>query len=326
MQSTSTDGPSAAARTIRVAAVQMASENGEIEANLRRATLFAEQAARDGARLILFPEFMPTGYAWTERIWDAAETHAGPTATWLAATSRRLGVWLGTSYLETDGADFYNTFVLTTPEGAEAGRVRKEYPALWEAFFTRGEPGPHVINTELGRIGVGICYENYLAFLPRLMHEQQVDFLLMPHSAPSLAETFLICKDTVSRFKADLRDVAAYYAGLLGVPAVMVNKCGPWHSDLRYERPASFPGFSAIADSDGTVRARLDGEEGVIVADVTLDPARKRTSAPPAFGRWARKTAFARTVSCWIPETFGHWWYCLSRARRRKAREIAGRR
>jgi predicted amidohydrolase len=48
-------------RTLRVAAVQMESENCAIAANLERATVFAEDAARQGAELVVFPEFMPTG-------------------------------------------------------------------------------------------------------------------------------------------------------------------------------------------------------------------------------------------------------------------------
>ncbi|HEY6306055.1 MAG TPA: nitrilase-related carbon-nitrogen hydrolase, partial [Candidatus Angelobacter sp.] len=75
--------------------------------------------------------------------------------------SRRLHVWLGTSFLEADGADFYDTFVLTTPEGEEAGRVRKQVPAEVEGYFFRGDVGSHVLKTAIGRIGVGICAESF---------------------------------------------------------------------------------------------------------------------------------------------------------------------
>ncbi len=58
------------ARTIRVAAVQMVSENGCVGANLAHATPFVEQAGRRGAQLILLPEFMSTGYFLGKAIWD----------------------------------------------------------------------------------------------------------------------------------------------------------------------------------------------------------------------------------------------------------------
>ena len=143
------------AKTVRVAAVQMESKNGLIEANLEHATRFVDKAAQKGAKLIILPEFMPTGYIFTTAIWDAAETKEGPTVSWLKESSKKLGVSLGTSFLEAEGEDFFNTFVMTTPNGEEAGRVRKQTPAFAEAYFTKGDAGSHVINTELGKIRSG---------------------------------------------------------------------------------------------------------------------------------------------------------------------------
>ncbi len=162
-------------RTLRVAAVQVISENGKVAENLKHATSFVEEAAARGAKLVLLPEFMPTGYIFTKEIWNGGEPREGLTAKWMKETSKRLGIWLGTSFLEADGEDFYNTFVLTNPAGEEDGRVRKQTPAVGEAYFTRGAVGPHVINTQLGKIGVGICYENEFAYTPKNMYSQSVD-------------------------------------------------------------------------------------------------------------------------------------------------------
>src|SRR5262245_50612643 len=155
----------AAARSLRIAVVQMQSSDHDIDGNLKRATGFAEKAAAQGARLVLFPELMPTGSYLYFDSWDSAEPSRGKTVDWLKSTSKRLRVWLGTSFLEADGADFYDTFVLTTPKGEEAGRVRKQVPAGPEAYFFRGEVGSHVIDTAIGKIGVGICAENYYCFI-----------------------------------------------------------------------------------------------------------------------------------------------------------------
>jgi N-carbamoylputrescine amidase len=211
--------PNGKARTVRVAAVQMESKNGLVEANLHHATPLVEQAARAGAQLILLPEFMPTGYIYSTAIWDGAEPKRGLTVQWLCENSKRLNVWVGTSFLEADGEDFFNTFVLATPDGKEAGRVRKQTPAAFEAFYTKGGAGPHVMDTELGRIGVGICYENQLSYIPRIMYENSVDLLLMPHSYPAIAQMVM-----------SLGDLALHYARLLGIPAVVCNKSGPWRS------------------------------------------------------------------------------------------------
>ena len=210
-------------RTLRVAAVQMESKNGQVEANLEHATRFIEKAAEAGAQLIILPEFMPTGYVFTNAIWEGAETGEGPTVLWLRENSKRLGVWMGTSFLEAEGQDFFNTFVLTRPDGQEAGRVRKQTSALFEAFFVKGDGGPHVLATQFGKVGVGICYENQLAYIPRLMHEQSVDLLVMPHSAPTPTPTILVSRQNAEDFNRGRKDLASHYARVLGVPAVMIN-------------------------------------------------------------------------------------------------------
>jgi N-carbamoylputrescine amidase len=307
--------PNGKARTVRVAAVQMESKNGLVEANLHHATPLVEQAARAGAQLILLPEFMPTGYIYSTAIWDGAEPKRGLTVQWLCENSKRLNVWVGTSFLEADGEDFFNTFVLATPDGKEAGRVRKQPPAAFEAFYTRGGAGPHVMDTELGRIGVGICYENQLSYIPRIMYESSVDLLLMPHSYPAIAQMVM-----------SLGDLALHYARLLGIPAVVCNKSGPWRSPYPgvpfYKSNSSFPGFSTIADSDGAIKAQLGNEERVIVEEVTLDPTRKICKPPRCYGRWALAGPWFRNAVMVI-EALGRLWYTLSSERKKRARLIS---
>jgi len=317
-------------RTVRVAAVQMESKNGLVEANLDYATRLVDRAAQNGAKLIIFPEFMPTGYIFTTAIWDGAEPKEGPTVKWLKENSKRLGIWLGTSFLEADGEDFFNTFVLATPDGKEAGRVRKQTPAFFEAFFTKGDTGLHVIDTELGRMGVGICYENYLAYIPQIMHQQSVDLLLMPHSFPIPMQSLFTPRKVIEYLNNELRELALRYARLLGVPAIMVNKCGQWQSPLPglpfHKEDSSFPGLSTIVDSDGVVKAQLRDEEGIIVEDVMLDPSRKTHESPQCYGRWAwkgpRARSLARMVEVYV-EALGGLWYSLSSERKRRAREIS---
>ena len=302
-------------RIVKVAAVQIESKNGLVEANLEHAKPLIEQAAKGGAQLVLLPEFMPTGYIFTTVIWDGAEPKHGPTVQWLKENSKRLGVWLGTSFLEADGEDFFNTFVLATPEGKEAGRVRKQTPAAYEAFFTRGGQGAHVMDTELGRIGVGICYENQLSYIPRIMYENSVDLLLMPHSYPAIAQMAM-----------SLGDLAQRYARLLGIPAVVCNKSGPWRSPYPgipfYTANSHFPGLSTIADSDGSVKAQLGNEEKAIIAAVTFDPILKTHEVPRSGGRWVWKGPWIRNGAR-LMEVLGRLWYRMSSERKRKALKVS---
>ncbi len=313
-------------RTLRTAAVQMESENGRVEANLARATRFVDQAADKGAGLIILPEFMPTGYVYTTAIWEGAETGEGPTVAWLRENAKRLGAWIGTSFLEADGEHFFNTFVLMGPDGKEAGRVRKQTSALFEAFFVKGDAGPHVIDTDFGRVGVGICYENQLAYLPGLMCGHAVDLLLMPHSAPTPSTSVLVSRKNADDFNRGLKELAQHYARVFGVPAIMVNKSGPWRTPLPglpfLRQDSSFPGLSTICDSDGAVKAQMGSEEGVIVEDVVLDPSRKTGRMPPCYGRWAVKERIPVPAPQLI-EALGKAWYALSRERKRRARRIS---
>lgn len=303
------------ARTIRVAAIQMESKNGPIEDNLEHATPLVNQAAKKGARLILLPEFMPTGYIYSAAIWDNGEPKEGPTVKWLRESSKRLGVWLGTSFLEADGEDFFNTFVLATPDGKEAARVRKQPPAGFEAFFTKSGSGSHVIDTELGKIGVGICYENQLSYLMQMVHSQSVDLMLMPHATPVIAQIVF-----------SLGELAPAYARLLGVPSILCNQCGQWQSPYPgipfYKSDSSFLGLSTIADSDGAIKAQLGNEERVIIEEVTLDPARKIRKPPRCYGRWALEGPWFKNGARVI-EALGRLWYTLSFERKKRARLIS---
>lgn len=314
------------ARTLRIAAVQMESENGRVEANLERATRFVDQAAEEGATLIILPEFMPTGYIYTPAIWEGAEGKEGPTVLWLRENAKRLGVWLGTSFLEAEGEHFFNTFVLTGPDGREAGRVRKQTSALFEAFFVKGDAGSHVLDTDFGKVGIGICYENQLAYIPSMMCQHSVDLLLMPHSAPTPSTSVLVSKKNAADFDRGLKELAPHYARVLGVPAVMINKSGPWQTSVPglpfLQQDSAFPGLSTICDSDGTVKAQMGNEEGLIVEDVTMDPSRKTGQMPQCYGRWAVKNRVPIPVPQAI-EAVGKTWYALSSERKRRAQAIS---
>jgi N-carbamoylputrescine amidase len=269
---TSALGQNAGPRKVRVAVVQMKSLDHDIDGNLQQATLYADQAAKRGAQFVLFPEFMATGSYLSFDTWDSAEPSQGKTVQWLKSTSRRLHIWIGASFFEASGSDFYDTFVLMGPSGEEAGRVRKQIPAGPEAYFFRGETGSHVISTSIGKIGVGICAENYYCFAASQFLKESVDFIVMPHASPDMSNGGGLPSPPGTR-------IASWYAKKLGVPVAMVNKVGRSYKPPPNEINGFFPGKSAILDSDNSVLQSMDDKEGLGIADVTLDPARK-THAP----------------------------------------------
>lgn len=297
-------------RKLCVAAVQMTCEFGNTEKNLACAAGFVEHAAASGATLVLLPELMPGGYTLTEAIWDTAEPFDGATTWWLRALGKRLGVYIGTSFLEVEGEDFYNTFVLANPEGQIAGRVRKNPPASFEAYFFRAGDDHHWIDTPIGRIGVGICYENALYERYCELQDAGIDLYLRPFSGTSFQAKFPVRQKDVDFLNVALRDGTAETAKIMGIPVVMSNKVGRLVTKLPAGFPpqdVEFPGFSAVADSDGQLLSQLpSGQEGVSIGEVILDPTRKaKQRTPRLHGCWTAAMpwwAFIWPLTQWMGE------------------------
>lgn len=275
-------------RHLTLGVVQIDSEVGNVSANLEHAGELVRAAARQGAQIVLTPELMPCGYTLTEAIWNYAEPFDSRTVSWLTRLAKQFHIFVGTSFLEADGQDFYNTFALAAPDGSIAGKVRKNPPASLEAYFYRGGNGPHVIETALGRIGVGICFENLLYEHLQEMQRASVDLVLQPMAAGRLKP---MKAGDVELFDSMVQRCAPYHARTLGVPVALSNRTGLINTELPGgfgEFNSSFPGYSQIVDSDGVVKARMKAEEGVIVAEVALSPERKRSKKPRCYGgMWA---------------------------------------
>lgn len=272
-------------KTLRVAAVQMNCDPGKVDRNLAHAETLIGSAVEKGAKLVLLPELMPSGYTLTEEIWESAETVNGKSVKWLLNTAKHFGIYLGFSFLEAEGEDFYNSFVLSDSTGRLLGRVRKTPPCAVEAYFFRAGSDSHVIETEIGRIGVGICYENTLYDQMCFLHRENVDLVVSP-AAAGRPKQFI--PGDVKRFEKMLIGSRAIFAKSLCVPVIVANRVGPLETDLPGNLPylkSSFPGLSSIVDSDGVVKAELGDEEGIIVADVCIGHKAERKSKPKRYGK-----------------------------------------
>lgn len=319
-------------KKLRVAAIQLVSKLGNVEENIRHAMPFIEDAAKQGAKLVVLPEMYVSGYAMIEKAWDYAEPADGPIERWLTDTSKRLGIYLGAGLVVAEGEDFYNTFIIASPEGRVAGRVKKTQTEYM--LFKAGELSSHIIDTPIGRIGVGICADNHKTFMPKLMQEQKVDILLMPHAWPiPFKRSGLISEKDIKDADENARGYAALFAKILGVPVLFVNHTGPmeggkWAGVLGGLMDAEhmrYAGYSAIVDSDQAVKAQLKLEEGALVADVTLDPSRKMAGTIPDYGGWTHPGVFLmRKVILPFEIYAGKRSYRRSAERKRKALAISG--
>jgi N-carbamoylputrescine amidase len=319
-----------AGRTLRVAAVQMIAEPDHPDANRRRAEALVERAARGGAQLVVLPELFAPGYRVDRAIWRMAEPERrGPTVAWLRRTAQRLGIHLGGGLVETDGRDFFNTFIVATPAGSVAGRARKGNAEPY--VFARGR-GAHIVDTALGRLGIAICADNQFASMPAFFHEHNADLVLMPHAwpVPRVARGVVTQVDLREQLE-HMRSLPALYATLLGVPAVFANLTGPFLAipgvlgALLDPTIFSLGGQSRVVDSDGAVRGSIDIEEGIAVGDVVLDPSRKHLGPVPNHGGWLLEgSTISRKILVPLDIALGRVSYAFSRERARIARDVAG--
>lgn len=314
-------------KNITVAAIQMECKPGDRKHNLMVASRFVKEAADQGAQIILLPELMPSGYLLSEEIWDTAEAYDGESMAWLTSMAKQHGIYLGTSFLEHEGDEFYNSFILTNPEGEVAGRVRKSPPASVEAYFYRAGDDRHIIETELGKIGVTICYESLLFQYIKEFYDNDVDFILQPASAPSPMAKFPLRQKDVYAFENMLKNGAQFYARALGVPVVVANKAGNINTPMPGGLPelnSHFPGYSSIADSNGELKAQLDGKsQGPIVAEVNLNEKLKNKTPPIRYGKyWSMPVPWYNLIwryTQWLGERY----YKKSKQRKTIANEMS---
>lgn len=128
------------------------------QASFRRATVLAEQAVRDGARLLALPEMFATGFSMRA---EAMATHAAATEGFLAALARRLGVWLVAGFVAPGEPLPGNVCTIVDPSGAEVLRYSKIH-----GFSLAGEdqhyaPGECLatVTVEGLRVTPLICYD-----------------------------------------------------------------------------------------------------------------------------------------------------------------------
>jgi predicted amidohydrolase len=170
-------------RTVKVAAVQCSSDLGDVEGNRRKLTALVEQAAANGAKIIVLPEAAVTGYLsqdlktnWRvpgrpiEKAFAGkdpasfAETVPGPSTDHFCAVAKRLGVYVTVPLLEVErGKDvrYFNTVCLASPQGKVVAHYRKltPWPYPEKSWVTPGDRGVATYDTEYGRVGLAICYD-----------------------------------------------------------------------------------------------------------------------------------------------------------------------
>jgi len=187
---------------VRIAAVQASYVLMDQQATLDKVAELTRKAAGQGAQLVVFPEvFVPGTPIWidTRPIWDGdrawfrllaenAVTVPGPATERLAGLARDHGIWLvvGVEERERHGGTIYNTVLYFSPDGDLVGRHRKLIPTGSERTVWGMGDGSTltVADTEFGRVGGLICWENYMPLARFYLYAQGVDIWVAPTLAP----------------------------------------------------------------------------------------------------------------------------------------------
>ena len=168
-------------RTLKVAVVSPRCVFGDIDANLKHFTKLAEQAAREQARLICFPELALVSYSTHKDVLKFAEVIPGPTTKKLEAIAKRLGLYISAGMAERDGERYHIAQVLVGPAGY-LGKYRKYHPTGSERAcgFAPGRTFP-TWNVDGFRMGILICADGRQQDTIDAMKRARVDVIHHPH-------------------------------------------------------------------------------------------------------------------------------------------------
>jgi len=157
--------------------------------NLRRAMDRVREAAERGARVVCLPELFQTQYFCQREdaaLFDLAEPIPGPTTEKLSALAKQLGVVLIASLFERRTAGVYhNTAVVLDADGTQRGIYRKMHipddPLYYEKYyFTPGDLGFKAFDTNVGRLGTLVCWDQWYPEGARLTALQGAQVLFYP--------------------------------------------------------------------------------------------------------------------------------------------------
>lgn len=163
-----------------IAAIQMASQPGDISHNLAKAERMATQAARQGADLVCFPELFPTGYA-EDLFAGLGQSTGAAVLERMQRVAAQLGTNLVVPYPEgTPSGLMFNAAAVITRAGRLASVFRKTYLWDWEKrVFARGEGYP-LFDLGSFKFGILICYDAEFPEPARDMAVRGAHFLLVP--------------------------------------------------------------------------------------------------------------------------------------------------
>ena len=300
---------------VKAAVVQAAPILFDREATVEKACRLIDEAAQQKAQLLLFPEAFipayprglsfgtvvgnrsPQGRLTWQRYWENAVDVPGPATEILGKAARKAGIYLAIGVIERDSQFSRGTLYCTTlyfgPDGRLLGKHRKLKPTAAERLIWGEGDGSTltVLDTELGKIGGLICWENYMPLARMAMYGKGVELYLAPTA------------DSRDTWQATLRHIACEgRCFVLGCNQFVTKAMYPQDleglEDLAGEPEIMCRGGSAIISPLGEVMAGpLYDQEGILYADLDMAEIARGKFDFDVVGHYARPDIFQLTVN-----------------------------
>lgn len=265
-------------RKVKVAAVQM-SMTASVQENIDKADKMVREAAGKGANVILLPELFERPYFCQERCYEyyeyALPVDENPAVQHFKDVCRELSVVMPISIYEKDGNVLYNSIAMIDADGEVMGVYRKthipdDHYYQEKFYFTPGNTGFKVWDTRYGKIGVGICWDQWFPETARCMVIKGAEILLYP---TAIGSEPILSVDSMEHWRICMRG----HSGSNVVPVVAANRIGveevePSEANGGQKSALKFFGSSFITDECGALVADASrDQEEILVAEFDLD-------------------------------------------------------
>ncbi len=258
-------------RMVKVAATQMSCTN-QIEENIERADRLVREAAAQGAQIILIQELFETPYFCQKEKPEyynlATQVNENQAILHFQKVAKELRVVLPISFYEKKNNARYNSLAVIDASGEVLGVYRKSHipdgPGYEEKYyFNPGDTGFKVWNTKYGKIGVGVCWDQWYPEAARCMALMGAELLFYPTAIGSEPESPDV--DSKDHWQRCMMGHAACNL----VPVIASNRIGREEVD---ESSIHFYGSSFITDCLGEKIAEAGrAEETILIAEFDLD-------------------------------------------------------
>ena len=177
---------------IKLALAQISSIRENKNENLQKIEKLTLRAKEQGADLVIFPEMSLTGYVLHDQVYELAETIPGPSTQKVEALAKQTGMHIIVGMPEVSEktqATAFNTAVFVGPQGL-IGKYRKMYLPTHSVFEEKRyfRPGylPAAFQTELGNIGLSICYDVFFPEVFRLTRLKGAQLMVCISASPAV--------------------------------------------------------------------------------------------------------------------------------------------